>query len=252
MQIVNLETIIDMQSWCRILATQWIPVVSVLKQKLLRKHKKGLQKFLELTRKPKVICTDNSLKFDKTYEDLSWNHCTSTPHRSACRKSSAQSERKHMCSIVAIRSGWKLVGRFLGMQNLSSKHSRWRFGEPFKGPIVPFGSLVWVFPCNCERSVKNRSIWKENLTCIDPRIRIVRGRNLEGWRTDRRPWGVGDDGRIRNLLKKTQCEIGDFHKENGEFIFPTADGRIKLSLVEIRTWEHPPWYGSDPLRGESQ
>ena len=35
------------------------------------------------------------------------------------------------------------------------------------------------------------------------------GGNLEGWRTDRRPWGVGNDGRIGNLLKKTQCERGD-------------------------------------------
>ena len=33
-------------------------------------------------RKPKVIYTDNSLEFSKACEDLSWNHCTSTPHRS--------------------------------------------------------------------------------------------------------------------------------------------------------------------------
>ena len=30
----------------------------------------------------KVIYTDNSLEFGKACEDLSWNHCTSTPHRS--------------------------------------------------------------------------------------------------------------------------------------------------------------------------
>ena len=39
-------------------------------------------KFLEPTRKPKVIYTDNSLEFGKSCEELSWNHCTSTPHRS--------------------------------------------------------------------------------------------------------------------------------------------------------------------------
>ena len=33
---------------------------------------------------------------------------------------------------------------------------------------------------NCERPVKNPSIWKESLTWIVPRIRIVRGWNLEG------------------------------------------------------------------------
>ena len=32
----------------------------------------------------------------------------------------------------------------------------------------------------CERPVKNPSIWKESLTWIVPRIRSVRGVNLEG------------------------------------------------------------------------
>ena len=41
-----------------------------------------MQKFLEPNRKPKFIYTDNSLEFGKACEDLSWNHCTSTPHRS--------------------------------------------------------------------------------------------------------------------------------------------------------------------------
>ena len=54
-----------------------------------------------------------------------------------------------------------------------------RFGQPFKGPIIPFGSLVEYHP-NCEEPVKNPSIWKENHTWIVPRIRIVRGGNLEG------------------------------------------------------------------------
>ena len=50
-----------------------------------------------------------------------------------------------------------------------------RFGQPFKGPIIPFGSLVEYHPKNCEGSVKNPSIWKESLTWIVPRICIVRG-----------------------------------------------------------------------------
>ena len=32
--------------------------------------------------KPKVIYTGNSSEFGKACEDLSWNHCTSTPQRS--------------------------------------------------------------------------------------------------------------------------------------------------------------------------
>ena len=39
---------------------------------------KSVRQFLE----PTVICTDNSLEFSTACEELSWNHCTSTPHRS--------------------------------------------------------------------------------------------------------------------------------------------------------------------------
>ena len=64
------------------LATQWIQVVSVQNKIFFRKHTRSLQKFLEPNRKPKVIFTDKSLEFGKACEDLSWNHCTPTPHRS--------------------------------------------------------------------------------------------------------------------------------------------------------------------------
>ena len=63
------------------LATQWIQSYPC-KTKTSQETGKSLQKFLEPTRKPKVIYTDNSLEFGKASEDLSWNHCTSTPHRS--------------------------------------------------------------------------------------------------------------------------------------------------------------------------
>ena len=56
-----------------------------------------------------------------------------------------------------------------------------RFGQPFNGPFIPFGSLVEYHPItNCEGPVTNPSIWKESFTWIVPRIRSVRGRNLEG------------------------------------------------------------------------
>ena len=109
------------------LAAQWIqayPCKNKTSQETLRR----LQKFLEPERKPKVIYTDNSLEFGKACEDLSWNHCTSTPHRSEtkwdCWESSAQSKGWHLCCTVAIRSEWKLVGRFCGMLYLSAKRHR--------------------------------------------------------------------------------------------------------------------------------
>ena len=63
------------------LATQWIQAYPC-KTKTSQETQRSLQKFLEPDRKPKVIYTDNSLEFGKGCEDLSWNHCTSTPHRS--------------------------------------------------------------------------------------------------------------------------------------------------------------------------
>ena len=50
------------------------------KTKSFQETQKNLMKFLETTRKPKVIYSDNSLEFGKSCEELSWNHCTSTAH----------------------------------------------------------------------------------------------------------------------------------------------------------------------------
>ena len=55
-----------------------------------------------------------------------------------------------------------------------------RFGKPFKGPIMQFGSLVEYYPISAKDQSKNPSIWKGNLTWILPWIRCVRGGNLEG------------------------------------------------------------------------
>ena len=63
------------------LANQWIQAYPC-KNKTSQETQRSLQKFLEPDRKPKVIYTDNSLEFGKSCEDFSWNHCTSTPHRS--------------------------------------------------------------------------------------------------------------------------------------------------------------------------
>ena len=62
-------------------ATQWIQSYPC-KTKASQQTEGSLRKFLEPSVKPKVISTDNSLQFCKDCVELSWNHCTSTPHRS--------------------------------------------------------------------------------------------------------------------------------------------------------------------------
>ena len=88
------------------LATQWIQAYPC-KNKTSQETQRSLQKFLEPERKPKVIYTDNSLEFGKACEDLSWNHCTSTPHRSETNEIAERAVRrvKEGTSAVLLQSG---------------------------------------------------------------------------------------------------------------------------------------------------
>ena len=88
------------------LATQWIQAYPC-KNKTSQETQRSLQKFLEPERKPKVIYTDNSLEFGKACEDLSWNHCTSTPHRSETNGIAERAVRrvKEGTSAILLQSG---------------------------------------------------------------------------------------------------------------------------------------------------
>ena len=88
------------------LATQWIQAYPC-KNNTSQQTQRSLQKFLEPERKPKVIYTDSSLEFGKVCEDLSWNHCTSTPHRSETNGIAERAVRrvKEGTSAVLLQSG---------------------------------------------------------------------------------------------------------------------------------------------------
>ena len=75
------------------LATQWLHSYQC-KTKTSQETQKSLMKFLEPTRNPKVIYTDNSLEFGKSCEELSWNHCASTTHRSETHGIAERTVRK--------------------------------------------------------------------------------------------------------------------------------------------------------------
>ena len=130
------------------LATQWIQAYPC-KNKTSQETQRSLQKFLEPERKPKVIYTDNSLEFGKACEDLSWNHCTSTPHRSETNGIAERALRrvKEGTSAVLLQSGlneswWadsmdcETYLRKVTDQISDGKtpYER-RFGQPCKGPF---------------------------------------------------------------------------------------------------------------------
>ena len=88
------------------LATQWIRSYPC-NSKTSQETERSLQKFLEPKTKPKVIYSDNSLGFGKACEDLSRNHCTSTPHRSETNGIAERAVRrvKEGTSAVLLQSG---------------------------------------------------------------------------------------------------------------------------------------------------
>ena len=140
-------------------ATQWIQSYQY-KTKTSQETQKSLQKFLEPMRKPKVIYIDNSLEFGNSCEELTWNHCTSTPHRSETNGIAERAVRrvKEGTSAVLLQSGldekwWagsmECYCYLRNIQDLLSDgktpYER-RFGEPFNGPVMPFGAMVEYHP----------------------------------------------------------------------------------------------------------
>ena len=92
-------------------ATLWIQSYPC-KTKTSQETQRSLQKFLEQNKKPKVIYTENSLEFGKVCEDLSWNHCTSTPHRSETNGIADRAVRrvKEGTSAVLLQSSLEKIG----------------------------------------------------------------------------------------------------------------------------------------------
>ena len=76
-------------------------------QKIPQETERSSRKFLEPSEKPKVIYTDSSLEFGKACEELTWNHCTSTPHRSETNGVAERAVRriKEGTSAVLLQSG---------------------------------------------------------------------------------------------------------------------------------------------------
>ena len=149
------------------LATQWLQSYPC-KTKTSQETQKSQMKFLEPTRKPKVIYTDNSLAFGKSCEELSWNHCTSTPHRSETNGIAKRAVRrvKEGTSAELTQSGqdnewWAdSVECYCYLRNIQDLLSdgktpyERRFGLPLNGPVIPFGAIVECHPISAKDTSK--------------------------------------------------------------------------------------------------
>ena len=239
------------------LATQWIQAYSC-KQKL---HKK-----------PSEACksswspTGNLKSFTLTIPWNSANHVKISPGIIARLH---HTDQKHMgllkehcrvkegTSAILLQSGLNesrladSMGYYFYLRNVTDLLSdgqtpyERRFGQLFQGPIIPFGSLVEYHRTTAEDQSRIRQFGKKVLTWIVPRIRSVRGGTLEGVTYWSQPWGVGDDGRIGNLLEKTQCERGDISHRKRRIYFSNRRWTNQTRWRRSRPEKHPPWYGSD-------
>ena len=175
---------------------------------------------MEPDRNPKVIYTDNSLEFGKLCEDLSWNHCTSTPHRSETNGIAERAVRrvKEGTSAVLLQSGlneswWadamECYTYLRNIQDLLSDgktpYER-RFGVQCDGPVMPFGAMVEDHPI----SVKDLSRLYQFGPKVLPGVFLGYALHAEGiWKGDIL---VADIEELEQMdaseiyAKKTQCK----------------------------------------------
>ena len=231
MKVVNLETITDMQSRCRTEPHNGSKHIRA-KQKLRRKHNGACKSSWSQIGNLKSFYTDNSFEFGKACEDLSWNHCTSTPHRSETNGIAERAVRrvKEGTSAVLLQSGL---------------NENW-----------------WVDSMECETYLRNVTVEYYPKTAKDQsRIHQFGKKVLPGlflgyalyaggiWKGD---MIVADIEELETMdaseiyFKRLDAKEVIFPKENGEFIFPVADGRIKplggdqelstSTLIRERPW----------------
>ena len=230
------------------LATQWIQSYPC-KTKTAQETQRSLQKFLEPDRKPKVIYTDNSLEFGKACEDLSWNHCTSTPHRSETNGIAERAVRRVQegTSAVLLQSGlndswWAdSMEYYTYLRNIQDLLSDGKapyercFGQPFKGPIIPFGSLVEYYPISAKDQSRIHQFGKKVLPGLFLGYALYAGGIWKGdvLIADLEELETMDASEIYS--KKTQCERGDISQRKRRIYFSN------------RRWTNQtPWRRSGP------
>ena len=203
---------------------------------------------------------DNSLEFGKCCEDLSWNHGTSTPYRSETNGVAARVVRRIQegTSAVLLQSGldekwWAdtMAGYcyLWNVQDLLSDEKtpyERRFGDPFKGPGIPFGSMVEYHPFLRKTSPHSINLVRKfylqhssDMHCL--RVRIWKGDLM-----------VADIGELENL-DASEIHAGSliaktvFMPKNGE------DGTFHVVRKSTSIPDYPERddVHNDDLRGET-
>ena len=124
-----------------------------------------------------------------------------------------------------------------------------RFGKPFKGPIIPFGSLVEYYPISAKDQSRIHQFGKKVLPGLFLGYALYAGGIWKGdiLVADIEELETMDASEIYS--KRLNAKEVIFPKQ-GKFIFPIADGRIKTpgGDQDLRT---STLVRHRPIRGES-
>ena len=111
-----------------------------------------------------------------------------------------------------------------------------RFGQPIKGPIIPFGSVVKYHPTTAKDQSRIHQFGKKVLPGLFLGYALYAGGIWKGdvLIADLEELETMDAS--ENLLEKNQCERGDI-SQTRRIYFPIAEGRIKTpgGDQELRT-----------------
>ena len=125
-----------------------------------------------------------------------------------------------------------------------------RFGQPFKGPIIPFGSLVEYHPRTAKDQSRIHQFGKKILLGLFLGYALYAGGIWKGdvLVADLEELETMDASEIYS--KRLNAKEVIFPKEKREFIFPIAEGRIKPlgGGQDLRT---STLTRQRPIRGES-
>ena len=219
------------------LATQWIQSYPC-KTKTSQETQMSLQKFLEPKRKPKAIYTDNSFEFDKPRSE------TNGIAERAVRRV------KEGTFAVLLQSGldekwwadsmecYTYLRYIQDLLSFGTTPYERRFGEPFKGPVIPFSSLVEYYPISAKDQSRIHQLGKKVFPGLFFGYALYAERNWKGdiLVADTEELETMDASEIYSKKRLNAKEV-IFPKENGKFVFPVADGRIKFAGgdQELRT-----------------
>ena len=225
------------------LTTQWMQFCLCKKKNLFRKRKKTYKSSWSQrgNQSPFILTIHQNLV--NPVKILSWNHCTSTPHRSETDGIAEKAVRRLETGTFAVllQSGLvkKKVDKFHEMLLPSAKQSRSFFlierhlvggdsdGEPCYGFVIPFGEMIENTLCLL-KTFRINSVQKFfQVYSFDIRCTGVESGKEPFWSQTLRNWNRWDASEIFVKRRNAKEVVTSMNNEN--FIFPVVDGTMKLS-----------------------